>query len=49
MSYIISLSVWYFAAARRHYIGPQSNLNDDSVEVVTQDAPTEKEKEKVMS
>jgi hypothetical protein len=47
--YSLSFSVWYFAAARRHYIGPQSNLHDASVEVVTQDTPTEKEKEKVMS
>ncbi|KAJ2914891.1 hypothetical protein MD484_g5515, partial [Candolleomyces efflorescens] len=46
---IILAYVWYFAAARRHYIGPQSNLNDASVEVVTQDHPTEKEREKVMS
>ncbi|KAF8951281.1 APC amino acid permease [Flammula alnicola] len=30
---------WYILGAHRHYIGPQSNLHDDSVEVITQDAP----------
>jgi len=31
-------SSWYFLAAYKHYIGPQSNLNDGSVDKITQDA-----------
>ena len=30
-------SVWYFAAAHKHYAGPKSNLNDDSVIPIDQD------------
>ena len=33
-------SVWYFAAAHKHYDGPKSNLNDDSVTAIYQDFPT---------
>ncbi|KIM41772.1 hypothetical protein M413DRAFT_71244 [Hebeloma cylindrosporum] len=31
---------WYILGAHRHYIGPQSNLNDKSVESITQDLST---------
>ena len=33
-------SVWYFAAAHKHYKGPKSNLNDDSVIPVDKDFET---------
>jgi len=34
---IILAFAWYVLGAHRHYSGPQSNLHDKSVEVVTQD------------
>ena len=40
-------SVWYFGAAHKHYIGPQSNLGDHSVKAVVQDEPVVAETEKV--
>ena len=39
-------SVWYFGAAHKHYIGPQSNLGDHSVQAVVQDEPSVAETEK---
>ncbi|TFK24872.1 amino acid permease [Coprinopsis marcescibilis] len=43
---VIALAyVWYYAAARKHYVGPQSNLHDKTVEAVTQDKETTKESE----
>jgi len=37
---IVFAYVWYFAAAQKHYKGPQSNLNDDSIISVDQDFQT---------
>ena len=37
---ICGCSVWYFAAAHKHYTGPKSNLNDDSVIPIDQDIQT---------
>ncbi|KAF8154125.1 APC amino acid permease [Crassisporium funariophilum] len=37
---IVLAYIWYFAAANKHYVGPQSNLNDNSIVVITQDIHT---------
>ncbi|KAF9480263.1 APC amino acid permease [Pholiota conissans] len=37
---IVLAFAWYILGAHKFYTGPQSNLHDDSVEVVTQDAPS---------
>lgn len=37
---IVFAYVWYFAAAHKHYKGPQSNLRDDSVTEIDQDFQT---------
>lgn len=37
-------SVWYFAAAHKHYTGPKSNVNDDSATMIAKDYPTKDEK-----
>lgn len=39
-------SIWYWTAARNHYVGPQSNLHDDSVIAIVHDAD-EKEKKSI--
>lgn len=39
---IVLAYIWYYAGARKRYIGPQSNLHDDTVEAVTQDHDTTK-------
>ncbi|KAJ3507430.1 hypothetical protein NLJ89_g6311 [Agrocybe chaxingu] len=44
---IILAYIWYFSSARKHYIGPQSNLNDDSVITVTQTVQPSKDKKTV--
>ncbi|KAF9054202.1 APC amino acid permease [Panaeolus papilionaceus] len=39
---IILAYVWYFTSAKNHYIGPVSNLKDDSVVAIQQDSRSEK-------
>ncbi|KAF8176273.1 APC amino acid permease [Pholiota molesta] len=42
---VIALAfAWYILGANKFYVGPQSNLHDDSVEAVTQDAPSDEKK-----
>ena len=35
-------SLWYFTAAYKHYDGPKSNLDDDSVTTIDEDIPTKR-------
>ncbi|KJA17855.1 hypothetical protein HYPSUDRAFT_205831 [Hypholoma sublateritium FD-334 SS-4] len=42
---VIALAfAWYVLGAHKFYVGPQSNLHDGSVEVVTQDSASDNEK-----
>ncbi|KAF8797589.1 hypothetical protein BYT27DRAFT_7265596 [Phlegmacium glaucopus] len=41
---IVFAYVWYFAAAHKHYTGPKSNVNDDSVTTIAKDFQIKDEK-----
>ena len=32
------VSIWYFAAAHKHYAGPKSNIDDNSVTKIEKDS-----------
>ncbi|PPQ98688.1 hypothetical protein CVT24_003315 [Panaeolus cyanescens] len=38
---IVLAYIWYFISARKHYVGPRSNLKDDDVVAIQQDSHSE--------